>query len=282
MKLMTVFLICIFNVTFLWASAADIESKILFTQGSVNMQTTSGIKVPILGQTIKGLQSIKIEQGALKIAEVTKEILLFANTEVKFEADSLQLIKGNFRLLSKNAVRLKIQAPVAHVNIDGTDFLLRYETETAQLEVLALDGKAWIKGIYREDEQQLEKGRRGGFKGVLEKDGPAFDQMLQGKKIVRGDLLSVELIKDDELKKINDTFFLENQKIIVKPKPKPKLGQICESPFAKLNECVWRKKSGQCIRERCYANGTWGDSTVMPDKQTKLCDQSDKVGVCDY
>lgn len=256
--------------------------KVLNTQGSVTAQTADASKNLSIGQVLEGVKNFTIENGTLKVSKNAQEWYLFTNSELDLNGENPILKKGSLRLITNEPTRFRIQTPVAQVNLDGRDFIIIYHQDRARLEVNVLDGKVWIKGIYREEEQQLEKNSKGGFQGVMEKEGPAFDQMLQGKKVVRGDLLGVQPIKPEELDSLKKTYYLENQKIVVKEKPKPKKGQICEDPFARLNECVWHLRAGKCVRERCYASGVWGDSTTLSDKQKSFCGKGEKVAPCDY
>jgi hypothetical protein len=274
--------ILFFSTLGLANEAQKSEWKVLNTQGVVTALTGDASKNLSVGQVLEGVKSFGVESGTLKVFRNSQEWYLFANSELDLTVENPILKKGSLRLITNEPTRFRIQTPVAQVNLDGRDFILIYHQERARLEVSVLDGKVWIKGIYREEEQQLEKNSKGGFQGVMEKEGPAFDQMLQGKKVVRGDLLGVQAIKPEELDNLKKTYYLENQKVIVKEKPKPKKGQICEEPFAKLNECVWHLKAGKCVRERCYASGVWGDSTTLSDKQKLFCGKGEKVAPCDY
>jgi hypothetical protein len=258
------------------------EWKILNLQGAASALVGESLKNLMVGQVISGTKAIKVESGTLKLSKNSQEWLLFANSELDFIEDNPSLKKGSLRLIINEPMSFRIETPVAQVNLEGSDFLVTYNQDKALLEVFVFNGNARIKGIYRDEEQLLEKNSKGGFQGIMEKDGLSFDHMLKGKKVVRGDLLVNEKIKSEEIEKIKKTYYLENQKIAKKEKIKPKPGQICQDPFGKLNECVWHLNGGKCERRRCYANGSWGDMTLLPDKQYSLCGKSDIVAACDY
>jgi hypothetical protein len=282
MRLILFLSLCFFSCIVFAEETKNGEWKVLNIQGNVTAMSGEISKNLSVGQIVEVVKIFKVESGTLKAVKSSQEWYLFAHSELDLSGENPFLKRGSLRLIANVPTRFKIQTPVAQLNMDGLDFLIVYHEDRARLELSIFDGRAWIKGIYREEEQQLEKNTKGGFQGIMEKDGPAFDQMLQGKKVVRGDLLALQPIKPEDVENLKRTFYLENQKVIVKAKPKPKPGQICEDPFAKLNECVWRFRSGKCQRERCYATGTWGDSTTFTDKQKILCGKLDKVAPCDY
>lgn len=282
MKVIFLLITYFFSLVILADENKGPEWRVLNTQGNVTAITGEVTKNLGVGQILDSIKNFKVESGTLKVANGVQEWYLFSGSELDLTNENPFLRKGSLRLIVKDPTHFKIQTPVAQLNLDGKDFLILYYQDRARLEVNVFDGKAWFKGIYREEEQQLEKNSKGGFQGIMEKEGPAFDQMLQGRKVVRGDLLGMQLINPEELENLKKTYYLENQKVVEKVKPKPKPGQICENPFARLNECVWRLKSGKCMRERCYASGTWGDITAISDKQKSQCGKYDKVAPCDY
>jgi hypothetical protein len=168
------------------------------------------------------------------------------------------------------------------------------------LTVIVLEGSALIQGYYREEILNLQAGEKGGFNGIMEADGPAFDVLLKGRKSIRGQLLGPDKISEAYKKDLLNQYNIPLKPKVVKIiKPKAKPGEICSEPFAKYNDCVWKcvgennkilnhcdikKEKVNCIRERCLANGLWGDRTVIQGEAKSACNANKKYQVkeCSY
>lgn len=179
------------------------------------------------------------------------------------------------------------------------DFLLAYDVARAKTTLSVFQGNLQFRGLENEKSLQVASGESATFTGVIENGEPAFDILLKGRKVARGELQA-------QVKSIskNDLEVLQKETLVQKPlkplgpiKPPRKPGQICDEPYAKLNECVWRcwgqkpspklktcdvSKAGvTCLRQRCNANGQWSDNFVLPEGQNR-CGLKPLVGPCDY
>ncbi len=220
------------------------------------------------------------DDGKLKIAQGNNEIYIFSNSNLSLANGQYYLNEGTVRLIFESVKSLEFMTPNAHLHFEGKDLVFNYDSDSGRTEATLIDGKGWIKGIYREEELILEAGHRGIFQGVIEKGEPSFDFMLKGKKVARGDLKPRLELSQNELLEFNKKMTIENQKVILKVKPKAKPGQICSEPFAKHNECFWKCNLKSCIRKRCFANGIWGDEIKVKLSSDKK--QIERIAPCDY
>lgn len=248
-----------------------------------------------LGDFVDKINQIQTSSGSLKLKSNDFEMHFFKNTQWKWAGEFWVLFNGTVRLKSESNRSMDLETPMAHIRFEGKDFILNYQDENGLSQLTIIDGVGWIKGIYREEELKVLANQRGSFQGIVDKDGPAFDQMLKGRKVARGDLQPLKKMAQSDLDQLKNQFELVDQKIIIKEKPKPKKGQICSEPFAKLNECVWRCQGCNCQRKRCFANGEWGDLTSVKNPHLKSSQECNKgnqsqlkksetlfTAVCDY
>jgi hypothetical protein len=201
------------------------------------------------------------------------------------------------RIRGERIESFKVATPVGAITLNGGDFIVRYLTDRAIAIVEVLSGQALIQGQYHEEVLNVQKGERGQFIGVPEADGPAYDILLKGRKSIRGSVAGPEKLSDERLKELTQLFDIKVRPVVKKVKPKPKPGQICSEPFAKYAECVWRCRNNpvgkkecysdsakvQCIRQKCLANGQWGDTTELKGAMKRECKLAqDTVGSCSY
>lgn len=234
------------------------------------------------------LKEIAVKKGSLKFNLNKNKYDVFSHTSISFSKDTLKMETGEIRILVENFEGLKIMTPVGIISITNNgDYIIQYNNEKASATVIVLDGSALVQGYYREEILNLQSGERGGFNGIMEADGPAFDVLLKGRKSIRGHLSG-----PDKLTETQKNDFLKQYYIPLKPKVvktikvKAKPGEICSEPFAKYNDCVWRcvgenqktlrhcdikNEKVNCIRERCLANGQWGDRAIQQGEAKANC-----------
>lgn len=231
----------------------------------------------------------------LKLGQATYEI--FSKSQIKNEGDTISLIRGVLRVRGENLVSIKIQTPVGVVTVSGADIIVHYAPEKAIATVQVLKGSALLQGHYREEILNIQENEKGEFVGVPEGDSPAYDVLLRGRKAIRGGLRGPEKLSEEQVKQLAAQYQIKKRPAPKSTKNKAKPGQICSSPFAKFNECVWRcqnnpkgKKDCQiqnskveCVRQKCLANGEWGDTKVLKGDARQVCKtEKDSVAVCDY
>jgi hypothetical protein len=240
---------------------------------------------------------ISSTDGDLKIQIGANSYDVFSNTTLKFNIDSVYLQGGSFRIRGSDIASYRLKTPVGSIVVSGSDFLFHYWPEKALAQVEVFAGSGLIQGEFHEEVLNVQQGERGQFIGVPEPDGPAFDVLLKGRKSIRGSLAGPEKLTDKQIMDLKEEFNIKVRPVakIVKPKPKP--GQICAEPFAKFNECAWRCRNNSvgkkecdvqnikvdCVREKCLANGQWGDTQVLKGSAKRECSSVGvKVSDCHY
>ncbi len=265
-----------------------------FAWGFQILQKSNDVTVVSEGEN---LREITVSEGNIKFTKDGNGFDLLANTKMSFTENRLQLAKGEFRIRGQKIESFKVETPVGTMTLNGGDFVVQYWSDKAIAMVQVLAGQALIQGLYREEVLNVQKGERGQFVGVPEAGGPAYDVLLKGRKSIRGTVSGPDKLSDDKLKEIDQMFDIKLRPVVKKEKPKPKPGQICSAPFAKYAECVWRCRNNpvgkkechpesakvQCIRQKCLANGQWGDTTELKGTAKQECKWAqDEVASCSY
>ena len=246
----------------------------------------------------KNQTEISVKEGSsLKFSLGLGRYDIFSMSELKIEDGRVHLKRGQLRLRGDTLQSEKVETPVGTVTVSGGDVLVGYLTDTATTNVHVLRGSALLQAYYREEILNLQEAEKGEFVGVPEGDGPAFDVLLKGRKAIRGHLQGPTKLGEARVAELAAQFDIKKQAVVKKGKPKPKPGQICQEPFAKFNECVWRCRFNpkgksecqvqnpkvECLRQKCLANGQWGDDRVLKGAARDVCKSSkDSVGPCDY
>lgn len=260
------------------------------------LQTLDDVTVNRLADSFK---DITTRNGKIKFTFNNNKYDLFTDSILSRSENALNLTQGDVRVFVESFEGLQILTPVGSVSIlNRGDYIIHYNEGTAQLLIDVLEGSALVRGFYREEALNVQNGERGGFKGIKENNELTYDVLLKGRKSIRGNLVGPEKLPAEKLEELKLQYVITiKPKVIKMTKPKAKPGEICSEPFAKFNDCVWRcldanNKSTQCnqknpkarcIRERCLANGTWGDKTEVKGEADKVkCQGHPKVDVCNY
>lgn len=262
------------------------------------VQQTDEVALQKDGEEIK---EINVRKGNIKFNLNKNKFDVFAYTLISFSKETLKMESGELRMRIDNHEGLKIMTPVGVVSITNSgDYILQYNNEKASFIVIVLEGSALVQGYYREEVLNLLSGEKGGFNGIMEADGPAFDVLLKGRKSIRGNLFGPDKLTELQKKDFLAQYQIPLRRKIVKiSKPKVKPGEICREPFAKYNDCAWKcigenakpihhcdikKEKINCIRERCLANGQWGDRTILQGEAKFICNNNSKplIKPCPY
>lgn len=234
------------------------------------------------------LKEINIKKGNLKFSLNKNRFDVFSNTMISLSKDILKIENGEMRIFVENFDGLKVMTPVGVVSITNNgDYILQYNNEKATVTVIVLEGSALLQGYYRAEILNLQVMEKGGFNGIMEADGPVFDVLLKGRKSIRGQLVGPDKITETYKKVLLTQYNIPLKPKVVKVfKPKAKPGEICSEPFGKYNDCVWKcvganqkilnhcdlkNEKMSCIRERCLANGLWGDRTILQGEAKSAC-----------
>lgn len=177
------------------------------------------------------------------------------------------------------------------------DFTLEYNPETPSVTLRVLDGSTVFKGLGNEIELELKAGEMATFKGVFENNELAFDVLLKGRKVAKGQATEIQKIPDAELrmwKGRDEAVKAKAKRVAQAMVVKRKKSQICDQPFGELGQCAWKceknpkkaktctlKSGAVCVRFRCDANGAWSDRAELSATRSD-CGASPVVGPCDY
>ena len=254
------------------------EQRVLKTPNSGPLELRSGSDGQARLELDPKSSLILLENSEIQIPKI--------DSELGFVSEVF-LVKGRIRIDFKEGAERLIATPISRDGFKDTEALFEYNPLTAKLSVNVFGGALEFRGFEGERKIHLSPHQRAEFQGVLEEGVPAFDVLLKGRRVARGTLSEAQSISDSEFALLEKSTEIHRPPPPKPPpKPKPKPGQICASPFAKLNECAWRwtSKTKECRRQRCAADGQWIDSFIYPADQGP-CEPSQrepKVGVCDF
>lgn len=305
---------------------------IQFLQGSsfqVSKAVTIAKKVPQVSEKRKLLKkgSILREQALLETAEkselrlalsphatlVVKENSLVQIPAIHWKNGAIEEI-----VLKRGAVRYicheikdekcarSLKTDLYEAKLATGDYVLRYAPRIPEVSMEVLKGEALFGGIENENPLVLHAGEKASFTGELENEEPAFDILLQGRRVARGKASGIQKIAESDLKEYEKQEALHRKKMKEPPKSKRTSKQICDKPWGEFNQCAWVcekrplkakskepkgqeakgqgcpvDKGAQCVRMRCSANGEWTDRYQLPPSQEK-CGREPLVSGCDY
>jgi hypothetical protein len=249
-----------------------LKNKMILTiQGEIKTSAESTVRIelsPDQSMKVYGLSHLKIP------------VIQWENGQI----ERVEILQGRVQFRCGQDCGFQLQAPIYSEPLSAGEYLVDYDAGSAKLEMTVLEGRQMFRGLEAEQSHLLQAGQKGVFRGVTENGVPQFDELLRGKRVAKGELLPMEVLVQKSIQS------LQAQSLKAKPRPtlppkslRKQADQICEKPFAKLNECVWRKidQRGLCVRERCNANGQWADRTELTGNQIK-CAKKDFVSACDY
>lgn len=218
---------------------------------------------------------------------------IFEDTEfeipiIEFETNAVPkmiLTQGKIRYECSKGCERTLEAPLFNDPLPAGDFVFWMSPKIPSFEVLVLKGTLNFRGLENEQVVPLKANERGTFMGVKENGEIAFDVLLKGRKVARGELQDIQKATPEELKEYSKAAELKKQaaekKRIEASKPKKLPGQICEKPFAKFDECSWVATEAGCVRRKCNANGEWADPFVT-SKREGGCTSTPVVAPCNY
>lgn len=232
-------------------------------------------------------------------------LIVFENSKVQIpvitwgegEILDIHLLAGKLRYnCEKDCVRT-IHTDLSREVFTNGEYLLEYRPESPFVELTVLHGILDFGGLEAEDSITVDAGKKVVFQGLKENNEVAYDVLLKGRKVARGKLQPVVVIKPEDLKKLDEETAIK--KIVVIPEAKRRAKrtekQICDQPFGELNQCAWvcegklrrlkkcdlSKPGIRCVRRRCNANGQWEDPLELTDLVNR-CELAPVVGPCDY
>lgn len=130
------------------------------------------------------------------------------------------------------------------------------------------------------------------FQGVLKNGELEFDQLLEGRKVPKGEwkdkftcdfkqiLKEMNDLEASEIAKIKKN---EQQRKAAEKKRKADYDKsLCHEPNGQFNECLWKWENKLCVRYRCDGQGHWKDRQQLPKNHSYQCETKPKVSKCDY
>ncbi len=221
-------------------------------------------------------------------------------------AKEVILQKGELRLVFEYRefpVARTVSTKIYRQKVSQGDFVFKYNPLTGLGGVLSLDGDLQFQPLESEVLMALKTSESVDFQSEIKEGEVQYDQLLQGKKVVRGTLQPKQTIKPEALEKTRQAFaafdismlrkkamaIINQKKTIVKNakaicfKPEAEFNQcgfFCEGNAKKAKKCDLTKAGVSCVRKRCDANGQWTDPYVLP-KNLATCKATTRVGVCE-
>lgn len=263
-------------------------------------------------EKIRGQALIQTDAKSELLLELSPgtELKIYPDSEVLFPLIQWESGATDEILLKRGQVRWK--ASVGHSILIKTDlletkmtegvFVLIYNPKTPQVQMMALQGEADFLEKNGEDPVHLTAGKKVHFLGQVEDGEIAYDVLLQGRKIPKGQKSQVEELSAEDHKQ----FSIEAEKKaedLAKKKAKfqgsksSRKNEICKSPGGLFNECRWVCENNpkeqsrcrldlpkvRCVRSRCNANGEWAENYPL-DRASgeRLCKPFPVVQPCDY
>ena len=277
--------------------------KVSEIQGKVFDHKQDGKLVKVAKSDIFKKQALlSTEMNSLVKIELDSNttLLLAENSTLEFPAIAYEegevsvanLLSGKLWIQSRGNSERRYTTPISSDVYSNVDFLIEYSTENLKAQVFVFSKGLQFRGTESEDVVRVGAHEKVSFIGIPEKGKPSFDILLGGKKVAKGKLGIVEPLTEPELRQIEkELSFIQKRAAVKKVKQLPRLkNQICEKPFAKINECSWhcfkwdKKRKvclSDCIRKRCNANGEWSDNFIDKNMKSK-CVVVPLAAPCDY
>jgi|GEM_PF-5547020 len=247
-----------------------------------------------------------LSEEALVRVDLSEEDSIFLYPGAEFDLPVIDPETGNIEnlLLKKGRMRLVIQSEAVRVlksplftdSIGRGDYVFTMLPKEARFSVDILKGSLAFRGLSSELYQPLFEKDSTFFQGVLENGEIAYDILMHGKKVAKGNVGKISKLAGKEseaflapLKQLEKNFIAQKAKKA--PPPDPTV--ICKNPAGRLQDCAWvcegsaskkdcKPGAGvQCIRRRCSAEGEWVDAYSLRAHEWK-CSAKSLVTKCDY
>ncbi len=204
------------------------------------------------------------------------------------QISELQLLSGRI-LIEKTKIEsptLKVKSPLFEFTMPAGEVALYFDAKKAFTEILVVQGELVFRALNADETVTLKKGQKVSFQGVIEDGEISYDLLLKGRKVPKGKLNSVQTMTAEDFQNFSFQQRRSKNEVLRKKRMMQKqqslltsAKNLCSSPKAQMNQCVWKQEKGSCIRRRCTAGGLWKDSQIVGDLQ---CQVKKAVQVCDY
>lgn len=249
-------------------------------------------------------EQIKIELGkdfyVIVFPESSAKVEGYYITKKDFKVKSVNFNSGRFYV--KNGSNIEDDLTVIYQSDffiwknseknNQREFFVELNPAIAQVGFCA--GEAGIAASLFDHEivKNLKFQEGASFQGVLKDGQLEFDQLLQNRKIPKGEWKENFTCDFKQiLKEMNDLEASEiarskkaaqTKKIEDKKRKQEYDKSVCHDPNGQFNGCLWRWEEKSCIRYRCDGQGQWQDRQQLPKNQNYHCETKPKVSKCDY
>jgi hypothetical protein len=230
-------------------------------------------------------------------------LIVFPLSEVDFPAihwqkgyvEEILLRSGSLRLICKTPCETRVTTAVSSTSINRGDFIFSYDPKMPKVSLEVVQGEIEFKGLENEVSIPLKTGEKAEFQGEFDSGAVAYDVLLRGRKVAKGQLSPKAEISKSRLAQLllDEEKFKRKQAQKIKAKSRAR-DQICDEPWGRLNECSYQclgnpkkekvcnlENGAQCLRRRCNANGQWADPQFLGQAEAS-CSVKDIVKPCDY
>lgn len=282
-------------------SIGAIIGKATVVTGKPEKETELKVKMVLREKAL-----FNLSEEALVRVDLSEEDSIFLYAGAEFDLPVIDPENGNieYLLLKKGRMRLVIQSEAVRVlksplftdSIGRGDYIFTMLPKEARFSVDILKGSLAFRGLLSELYQPLFEKDSAFFQGVLENGEIAYDILMHGKKVAKGNVGKISKLsaKENEaflapLKQLEKSFIAQK----AKKAPPPDPTMICKNPGGRLQDCSWvcegsaskkdcKPGAGvQCIRRRCSAEGEWVDAYSLRVQEWK-CSAKPLVTKCDY
>ncbi|QDK37542.1 hypothetical protein [Bdellovibrio sp. NC01] len=261
-------------------------------------ETTEGATVKVL---LDADRSFTVQEAS--------EVLLPTISWEGGEAPVILLKKGELRWQqlteNKPTYNVALRSDLFEFLAPKGDFIFSINPAKAYAGVKVIKGSMEFSALNGEESSHVKAGQEAGFQGIIESGEIAYDILLKGKKIPRGNLTPVVSMSKKDLDGFSDEAAKAKRAAAQRKADDRKAaeeakrsGAICSAPSAKFNQCAWvclnnpakekkacltEKEGVSCVRRRCNANGVWAEeSPVDAQKSSIQCKAQPVVAPCDY
>lgn len=221
-------------------------------------------------------------------------------------AKDVVLQKGEMRMIHEYRefpIARMVSSKIYKQKVSQGDFIFKYNPLTGLGGVLSLEGDLQFQPLESEVLMTVKTGESVDFQSEIKDGEVQYDQLLAGKKVVRGTLQPKQTVKTADLDKARgayagfDLSLLRKKAMAIiaqKKVPVKNPNAICVKPEAEFNQCAFfcegnPKKAKKCevdragvtcVRMKCNANGQWTDRYELP-KNLATCKAAPKVAACE-
>jgi len=273
----------------------------LENQSQIQIKTQTVLSESIRVNTLENqLVEFQIREKFKLIVFPKSEVLIegFDSEESTiFEVKKINIVSG--QVYVQNFSKIPIVFSSMFFKWEHTDlqkyeeFFLDIDTIQAQLKVCAGETGLTVQLFDLEEVKKLDKTQGCQFQGVIEKGQIAFDYLLKGRKIPKGQwkenftcdfkniLAQVNQIEKNIAKKNAEKN--QKRKLLELQKKKDFEASLCHNPNGQLNECYWKYVGNECFRYRCNAQGQWAEKFLVSSQdRLAYCQKKMVVKKCNY